>query len=87
MNNETIDTVEGCDQAITAILANPTYLPAFSEHLTTIQKQIKRYNKKEDAILGLLLQKFDEQEMTYRVFRGTLVQLKELFETKIKPAR
>jgi len=46
--------------------------------------QIKKFNKKYSAIKNMLLQKFDEKEMSYSKFNGVMLEVKNVMYLSLK---
>lgn len=56
----------------------------FEKDIATILKQIERFQKKQETIKEILLQKFDSSEMSYSKFNGVISEIENLFYINIK---
>lgn len=65
---ENINTLDDCEAAIEDFSGIST----FSDSLSSVAAQIKRFRKKKATIKEILLQKFADTEISYDRFRGTV---------------
>lgn len=56
----------------------------FSKDINILLEQIKRLDKKKHTVMDLLLQKFNNSEMSYSKFQGVIQSVESLFLLNIK---
>lgn len=57
---------------------------AFDENITLVLEQIERFDKKEETIKDILLQRFDRNEMSFKKFDVAIAEIEKLFYFNIK---
>lgn len=56
----------------------------FSKDISILLEQIQRIEKKKEMITEILLQKFNNSEMSYSKFQGGIIEIEKLFYVNIK---
>ena len=68
---------------IAALISNSNK-KTFGKDIEFILNQIRRFDKKKETINYILLQKFNQTEMSYQKFEGTIVGIKDVFYLNIR---
>ncbi|MBM7556793.1 hypothetical protein [Halanaerobacter jeridensis] len=56
----------------------------FTKDIDNILEQIDRFNNKKETIKDMLLQKFNDDELSYSKFEGTVLDIEHIFYINIK---
>ncbi len=56
----------------------------FESDIDVILTQINRFQKKKETIIDILLQKFNNTEMSFKKFEGTILSVEDVFYINIK---
>lgn len=75
-----IKTLEDC---VNALKQNRTKR-TFDRDILQILEQIDRFNKKKQTIISILLQKFDQKEMSFSKFEQAVLDVENVFYMNIK---
>lgn len=81
-DDRNISSLEECEKGIREYMEHN--VPIFAENLQDVLAQIGRMKKKKASINSILLDKFDETEISYRKFLGAVTSLEETMIINIK---
>ncbi|MCL2163424.1 MAG: hypothetical protein FWH55_03305 [Oscillospiraceae bacterium] len=82
MRDTDVNSLESCQAAVQQYIANN--VKTYSDNLRTVISQINRMQKKKQTIKDMLLERFDESELSYEKFISAVEQIEKIMILNIK---